>query len=85
MHLTATFGTFLVLIHSMKNSNQKHFSPGLLQKYKGSKPVLIGIPYPVVYEIHATPQTDSSTVQDYGRHGNREENSSSNLNRVCQT
>lgn len=46
---------------------------GLLQKYKGSKPVLIGIPYPVVYEIHATSQT-----------GNREENSFPNLNQPAR-
>ena len=51
--------------------------------------MLIGIPYPVVYEIHANPinppTVQIGTVPDYARHGSREENSSPNLNRVCQT
>jgi len=61
---------------------------GLLQKYKGSKPVLIGIPYPVVYEIHANPinppTVQIGTIPDYARHGSHEENSSPNLNRPAK-
>ena len=51
--------------------------------------MLIGIPYPVVYEIPAAPQTVSYTETDPHFYleppGDREENSSQNLNRVCQT
>merc|ERR1712064_122885 len=43
---------------SMKNTKPKDMQnvvEGLLQKYQGSKTLLVGIPYPVVYEVPAAP------------------------------
>ena len=34
----------------------------MLQKYEGSKPLLIGVPYPVVYEIPAAPKIDRASL-----------------------